>query len=191
MRQHLSFPEHSTRGNAASYADCRATHDEANARIKLARMPLDLGDDTPRLPPALRLIAEAEVIAAHLVRRAPDRALEQVSDPVLQDPVGWQADRVSDALGFAGKAVRFSASGAATGCFDHLLQTWLAILPLPKTGEGAILAHNRRESGECRLKMRRRSNSRSMRFLRVTAQWCTSMSRRLLARSGNAAVYLT
>jgi len=34
-------------------------------------------------------------VAAHLVRWSPDRALEQVSDPVLQDPVGRQPDRVS------------------------------------------------------------------------------------------------
>ena len=34
------------------------------------------------------------------MRRSPDRALEQVSDPVLQDPVGRQPDRVADALGF-------------------------------------------------------------------------------------------
>ena len=67
---------------------------------KLARMPLDLGHDAARLAPALRLIAEAGVVAAHLVRRSPDRALEQVSDPVLQDAVGRQPDRVADALGF-------------------------------------------------------------------------------------------
>ncbi len=34
------------------------------------------------------------------MRRSPDRALEQVSDPVLQDPVGRQPDRIADALGF-------------------------------------------------------------------------------------------
>jgi type I restriction enzyme R subunit len=34
------------------------------------------------------------------VRRSPDRALEQVSDPVLQDPVGRPADRIADALNF-------------------------------------------------------------------------------------------
>ena len=30
----------------------------------------------------------------------PDRALEQVSDPVLQDPVGRQSDRVPDVVAF-------------------------------------------------------------------------------------------
>jgi putative tryptophan/tyrosine transport system substrate-binding protein len=33
-------------------------HDEADARIKLSRMPLDLGDHTPWLRPAFSLIAE-------------------------------------------------------------------------------------------------------------------------------------
>jgi hypothetical protein len=34
------------------------------------------------------------------VGRSPDRALEQVSDLVLQDAIGWQTDRVSGTLGF-------------------------------------------------------------------------------------------
>src|SRR5260370_10796550 len=63
-------------------------------------MPLDLRHDTPRLFPALRLIAEAGVGATHLMRRSPDRALQQVADLVLQDPVGRQPDRVTHPLGF-------------------------------------------------------------------------------------------
>src|SRR6516164_5582106 len=63
-------------------------------------MPLDLRYDTARLFPALRLIAEAGVVAAHLVRRSPDWTLEQVSDLVLQDPIGRQPDRITHALGF-------------------------------------------------------------------------------------------
>src|ERR1700730_14773484 len=46
------------------------------------------------------LIAEAGVVASHLVRRSPGRALQQVSDLVLQDPVGRQPDRVPHPLGF-------------------------------------------------------------------------------------------
>jgi hypothetical protein len=46
------------------------------------------------------LIAEAGVVQAHLVRRSPDRAFEQVSDLVLHDPVGRQPDRVTHAFGF-------------------------------------------------------------------------------------------
>src|SRR6266851_4969237 len=74
--------------------------DEADARIKLARVPLDLRHNPPRLLPTLRLIAEAGIIAAHLIRRSPDRALEQVSDFVLQDAVGRQPDHVTYAFGF-------------------------------------------------------------------------------------------
>ena len=58
-------------------------HDEADARVKLTRMPLDLRYDTARLFLALRLIGEAGVVPAHLVRRSPDWTLEQVSDLVL------------------------------------------------------------------------------------------------------------
>ena len=58
---------------------CQVGDDEADARVQLARMPLDIGHNPSRLVPALRLIAEAGVVAAHLVRRAADRALEQIS----------------------------------------------------------------------------------------------------------------
>jgi hypothetical protein len=55
----------------------RQIDDEPDARIKLSGVPLDFGHDTPWLPPALCLIAEAGEVAAYLVRRSPDRALEQ------------------------------------------------------------------------------------------------------------------
>src|SRR5215213_852366 len=63
-------------------------------------MPLDLGHDVARLVPALRLIAEAGVIAPYLVRRSPDRSLQQISDLILQDLVGREPDRVACILGF-------------------------------------------------------------------------------------------
>ena len=63
-------------------------------------MPFDLDHNVPGLVPALRLIAEAGVVAPYLVRRSPDRAFEQMSDLVLQDRVGRQADRVACTLGF-------------------------------------------------------------------------------------------
>ena len=72
--------------------------DEADARIKLARMPLDLGDHPARLGPASRLVGEIGIEPTHLVRRSPDRALEQIADPALQDLVGGQPDRVFDPL---------------------------------------------------------------------------------------------
>jgi hypothetical protein len=45
-------------------------------------VPLDLGYHPAAFGPALCLIAEAGVEAAHLVWRSPDRALEQISDLV-------------------------------------------------------------------------------------------------------------
>jgi hypothetical protein len=44
--------------------------DEADARIKLARVPLDLYHHTARCLPTLRLIAEAGVVPSNLARRA-------------------------------------------------------------------------------------------------------------------------
>ena len=35
-----------------------------------------------------------------MVGRPPDRALEQVADPVLQDAIGWKPDRIFDPIGF-------------------------------------------------------------------------------------------
>src|SRR3954464_8144232 len=63
-------------------------------------MPLDLGHDVARLVPALRLVAEAGVIAPYLVGWSPDRALQQISDLILQDLVGRKSDRVAGTLGF-------------------------------------------------------------------------------------------
>ena len=63
-------------------------------------MPFDLRHNMAWLVPALRLIAEAGVVAPHLVGRSPDRAFEQVSDLILQDLIGRQADRVAGTLGF-------------------------------------------------------------------------------------------
>src|SRR5262252_705188 len=58
-------------------------HDEADARIKFSGMPLDLGNHPARLAPASSLIAEARMGSAHMVRRTPDRAREQIADPAL------------------------------------------------------------------------------------------------------------
>jgi len=74
--------------------------DEPDARIKPTRMPLDLGHHAARLAPPLRPIAEAGEGTAHFMRRSSNRTLEQISDPVLQDRVGWKPNCVADALGF-------------------------------------------------------------------------------------------
>src|SRR5712692_2775948 len=68
--------------------------------LKFSRGPLDLGDHPAWRRPASGLIAEIGMEPAHLVRRSPDRALEQIADPVLQDPVRRQPDRILDPLRF-------------------------------------------------------------------------------------------
>jgi hypothetical protein len=62
--------------------------DEADARIKLARKPLDFGDHPARMGPASCLMGEIGIEPTHLVRRSADRALEQVANPMLQDLIG-------------------------------------------------------------------------------------------------------
>src|SRR5262249_22762497 len=56
--------------------------------------------DAARLAPALRLIGEAGVVPADLRRRSSDRTFQQIGDPLLQDVIGGQSDRVADTLGF-------------------------------------------------------------------------------------------
>ena len=48
----------------------------------------------------LCLIGEAGVVPADLMRRSSDRTFQQIGDPVLQDVIGGQPDRVADTLGF-------------------------------------------------------------------------------------------
>jgi hypothetical protein len=57
-------------------------------RIKLASMPLDLGDHAAERLPALRLIAKAVVVSSNLNGRTADGAIEQVVDALLQNTVG-------------------------------------------------------------------------------------------------------
>src|SRR5262249_9498736 len=75
-------------------------HDEADARIKFARMPFDLGDDAAALCPASGLISEICIGTPHFVRRPPNRARQKMANPLLQDAVRRQSDRVFDPLGF-------------------------------------------------------------------------------------------
>jgi hypothetical protein len=46
------------------------------------------------------LEGEACIGPAHVIRRAANGAVEQISDPFLQDAVGGQTDRIFDPLGF-------------------------------------------------------------------------------------------
>src|SRR5262249_43088857 len=73
--------------------------DKADARIKLARMPLDFAI-TRRLRPASGLIAEISIEPPDFIWRSSDRTLQQVADPALQDLVGRKPDRIFDPLGF-------------------------------------------------------------------------------------------
>jgi hypothetical protein len=63
-------------------------------------MPFDFGDHPARLGPASRLIGEIGVEPSDLARRSSDRTLEQMPDPVLENLIGWNADRILDPLGF-------------------------------------------------------------------------------------------
>jgi hypothetical protein len=72
-------------------------HDEANTRVKFARMPLDLGDDTSRFRPASGLIVEVRIGTPHFIRRTGGSTSSQSS---LARCVGEQACRILDALGF-------------------------------------------------------------------------------------------
>jgi hypothetical protein len=59
-------------------------HDEADPGIKLARMPLDLGNHPARLAPACRLVGEIGLEPPDFIGRSSDRTLEQVANPTLQ-----------------------------------------------------------------------------------------------------------
>src|ERR1700730_13397238 len=63
-------------------------------------MPFDLGYDAAGRAPTLCPIGETGIVAAPLVRRSSYRTLQQIADSALQDVIGWQPDRVADALGF-------------------------------------------------------------------------------------------
>src|SRR5262245_50024392 len=77
---------------------CHVGDDEADTRIKLSGMPFDLRNHPARLGPASGLIAEVRMKPAHLVWRSPNRTLEQITDPVLEDLVGRQPDRPARSL---------------------------------------------------------------------------------------------
>ncbi len=63
--------------------------DEADAWIQFPGMPLYLGDD-PALPvPRARLIAEAGMEAANMIRRATNRTGEQMGDAFLKNLILW------------------------------------------------------------------------------------------------------
>jgi hypothetical protein len=66
---------------------------------KVSGMPLDLGDNPPRLGPGSGLIAEIGMEPAHMVRRSSDWAREQITDPALQNLVGFEDQYPHASLG--------------------------------------------------------------------------------------------
>ena len=48
----------------------------------------------------IAVVARRRIVTAHLLRRSPDRALEQVADLILHDPVGGQPHRIAQASSF-------------------------------------------------------------------------------------------
>ena len=63
-------------------------------------MPFNLGDDPARLRPASGLIGETCLGRPHFVRRPLNGARQKVADPLLQNAVRRQSDRIFDPRGF-------------------------------------------------------------------------------------------
>src|SRR5262249_34348081 len=81
-------------------------HDEADARIQFARMPLDLGDNPPRLGPDSGLIAEIGMEPAHMVRRSSDWARERPFLLPVANAIGRQTTSVTSCSRRMGPPVR-------------------------------------------------------------------------------------
>src|SRR5499426_690948 len=81
----LARPALVVESNDALGRAARVRHDEADAGIKFSGMPIDLGDNPPRLGPGSGLIAEIGMEPAHMVRRSSDWAREQIADSALQN----------------------------------------------------------------------------------------------------------
>src|SRR6266481_5495345 len=80
----LARPALVVESNDALGRAAHVRHDEADAGIKFSGMPLDLGDNPPRLGPGSGLIAEIGMEPAHMVRRSSDwGALPAVSRVAL------------------------------------------------------------------------------------------------------------
>ncbi len=73
--------------------------DEADARVQLAGMPFDLGNDTAFLVPRSGLIAEARVIAPYMARRTANGTRQQMGNALLENRVRLEADAIEETLG--------------------------------------------------------------------------------------------
>ena len=63
-------------------------------------MPFDLCNDAPFLVPRSGLIAEAGVIAPHMVRRTANGTRQKMGDTFLKNLIGFKADDVFVILTF-------------------------------------------------------------------------------------------
>jgi hypothetical protein len=84
--------------------------DETDTRVKLARMPFDLGGDTPRFRPASSLIGEVRIGSPNITGEAADGALEQVTDPFLQNPLAGR--RMANLIRSASRYSRLAVTKA-------------------------------------------------------------------------------
>ncbi len=75
-------------------------HDEPHAGEEFTPVPLDLGHDSPKLRPALRLVAEARVEDLGLEGWSPHGAREHVVNRFLKFLVGGQANGVRIVFSF-------------------------------------------------------------------------------------------
>src|SRR5262245_56672659 len=93
----LARPALGVESNGALGRAAHVRHNEADAGIKFSGMPLDLGDNPPRLGPGSGLIAEIGMEPAHMVRRSSDWAREQIARSCWcassgnREPGGWHA----------------------------------------------------------------------------------------------------
>ena len=88
---------------------------ESNAREQLSEVPLHFGDNPTRTRPTRRLVVEALVESLHVVRRTPDRPLEQMTDSRLENLISRKADRVLNPFGFQELVhIRLSEGGIAS-----------------------------------------------------------------------------
>ena len=85
-------------GNVHSAADWRDVLEPVVARYRgVVKRRYFRGDAAFANPEIYEFLAG--IVTPYLVRRSPDRTLEQVSDLALQDGVGRQPDRIAVALG--------------------------------------------------------------------------------------------
>jgi len=78
----------------------QVSDDKADTGVQLAGMPFHLGNNPPFLAPRSGLIAEAGVIAPHMVRRTANGTRQKMSDTFLKNLIGFEADDVFVILGF-------------------------------------------------------------------------------------------